>query len=215
MKKFIIYLISILFLFKLPVSAQEKNFQILQSEWDRIMYSSKSIDEKEEQMEKLAEKAVLWTEENKKSAELYAWAGIILSTEAGFYKINVVKALAKARKAKELLHTGLEINDKVLDGSIYTTLGTLYYQVPPFPIGFGDKDLAKTFLTKSIQLNPNGIDSNYFYASYLFEEKLYKEALDRLIIASNAKPRVGRELADKGRRADIEKLILKAQEKLK
>jgi tetratricopeptide (TPR) repeat protein len=179
------------------------------------MYSSKSIDEKEEQMEKLAEKAVQWTEENKKSAELYAWAGIILSTEAGFYKINVVKALAKARKAKELLHTGLEINDKVLDGSIYTTLGTLYYQVPPFPIGFGDKDLAKTFLTKSIQLNPNGIDSNYFYASYLFEEKLYKEALDRLIIASNAKPRVGRELADKGRRADIEKLILKAQEKLK
>jgi tetratricopeptide (TPR) repeat protein len=165
MKKFIIYLISILFLFKLPVSAQEKNFQILQSEWDRIMYSSKSIDEKEEQMEKLAEKAVQWTEENKKSAELYAWAGIILSTEAGFYKINVVKALAKARKAKELLHTGLEINDKVLDGSIYTTLGTLYYQVPPFPIGFGDKDLAKTFLTKSIQLNPNGIDSNYFYAS--------------------------------------------------
>ena len=89
MKKFIIYLISILFLFKLPISAQEKNFQILQSEWDRIMYSSKSIDEKEEQMEKLAEKAVQWTEENKKSAELYAWAGIILSTEAGFYKINV------------------------------------------------------------------------------------------------------------------------------
>jgi tetratricopeptide (TPR) repeat protein len=215
MKKFTIFLISILLLFKHPVFAQEKSYQFLQSEWDRIMYSLKSTDEKEEQMEKLSEKAIQWVDENKKSAELHAWAGIIISTEAGFYKINVVKALTKAKKAKELLQTGLDINEKVLDGAIYTTLGTLYYQVPPFPLGFGDKDLAKKYLEKSIQLNPNGIDSNYFFASYLYEEKLYKESLDRLAIANNAKPREGRELADKGRKVDIEKLIAKVQEKLK
>ena len=57
-----------------------------------------------------------------------------------------------------------------LDGSAYTSLGTLYYKVPGFPIGFGDHKKARQLLEAALKVNPDGIDSNYFYGEYLFDE---------------------------------------------
>jgi Tfp pilus assembly protein PilF len=49
--------------------------------------------------------------------------------------------------------------------------GALYYQVPGWPIGFGDKDKANELLKKALALNPDGIDPNYFYGDFLLKEK--------------------------------------------
>ena len=69
-------------------------------------------------------------------------------------------------------------------------------------------------LQKALQLNPNGIDPNYFYADYLFEQGRYRQSLEYLDKANRAPPRPGRELADKGRRAEIAALSAKVKQKL-
>ena len=66
--------------------------------------------------------------------------------------------------SKNLLLQAEKIDSNALNGSIYTSLGSLYYKVPGWPIGFGDNSKALIYLKKALQINPNGIDANYFYA---------------------------------------------------
>ena len=100
----------------------------------------------------------------------------------------------------------MEIDPMALNGSAYTSLGALYYQVPSWPIAFGSSKKARRFLEKAIEINPNGIDSNYFYGDFLMGEKDYVSARLALKKAMEAPARPGRELADSGRRAEIGKL---------
>jgi len=69
-------------------------------------------------------------------------------------------------------------------------------------------------LQRALELNPNGIDPNYFYGEFLYEEGEYAQALQHLDKAAKAAPRAGRELADKGRRAEIAALTAKVKAKL-
>ena len=67
-----------------------------------------------------------------------------------------------------------------LDGSAYNSLGVLYYKVPGWPIGFGDKNKARELLQKALSINPRGIDPNFFYGEYLVETKRPEEAVPYL-----------------------------------
>jgi Tfp pilus assembly protein PilF len=112
-----------------------------------------------------------------------------------------------AKTAKADLEKAIEIDDQALNGSAYTTLGTLYYKVPGWPLGFGDKASAETLLKNALRLNPQGIDSNYFYALFLLDKKQYEQAESYLLFAKKAAPRADRPLADKGRLMEIDKAL--------
>ncbi|MDQ7073058.1 MAG: hypothetical protein Q9N32_05705 [Gammaproteobacteria bacterium] len=140
------------------------------------------------------------------------WRGIINSTYAGVKGGLGAMKYAKASKAD--LEKALKLNDKALHGSAYISLGILYNKVPGWPIGFGDDDKAKTLLEKGLALNPDGIDSNYFYADFLAEQNNYKEAEQYLLKAQQAPARPNRTIADKGRHQDIARLLEKVQKKL-
>jgi tetratricopeptide (TPR) repeat protein len=101
-----------------------------------------------------------------------------------------------------------------MNGSAYTSLGSLYYQVPGWPIGFGDEKQAKAMLLKGLSYNPEGIDSNYFYGDFLLRQKQYSEALIAFEKALRAAPRSGREVAEEGRRQDINVGIAEAKQHL-
>ena len=64
-------------------------------------------------------------------------------------------------------------------------------------------------------MNPNGIDPNYFYGDFLFRQKRYSEAKLALEKAQTATARPGREVADRGRQAEITALLAKVQAELK
>jgi Tfp pilus assembly protein PilF len=66
---------------------------------------------------------------------------------------------------------------------------------------------ARTYLQKALKINPDGIDSNFFYGDFLIEQNDKAQAKTVLQHALAAKNRPGRELADKGRRAEIETLL--------
>ena len=72
----------------------------------------------------------------------------------------------------------------------------------------------KSYLKKALEINPKGIDSNYFYADYLYEQDKYKQALTYAQQALAAEPRPERPLADERRRAEVRALIDKINKKL-
>ena len=119
--------------------------------------------------------------------------------------VSVPSALAK--KSRAALERALQMNPMALEGSAYTSLGALYGKVPGFPIGFGNDKTARTYLLKALEINPGGIDPNYFYADFLVDEKQYAQARTYLQKALQAAPRPGRELADQGRRKEIDGLL--------
>ena len=153
-----------------------------------------------------------FTQQNPGRAEALIWEAIIESSYAGAK--GGLGALGLAKEARGNLEAALKINPNALDGSAYTSLGTLYYKVPGFPVGFGDHDKARKLLKKAVEINPNGIDPNYFYAEFLYEEGEYAQALQYLDKAAKASPRPGRESADKGRRAEIAALTAKVKKEL-
>jgi len=146
------------------------------------------------------------------SAPLLIWSGIIKSSHAGAK--GGLGALALAKAAKADLEKAIDIDQSALQGSALTSLGTLYYNVPGWPVGFGDHKKARELLEKALTLNPDGIDPNYFYGLFLIEEKQYPQAQAALEKAKRAPARPGRELADQGRHAEIEAALAKVKKKL-
>jgi len=140
------------------------------------------------------------------------WRGIIKSTFAGAK--GGLGALGLAKSSKADLEAAMAIDPEALDGSAYTSLGTLYCNVPGWPIGFGDDDKAEALLRKALAINPDGIDSNYFFGDYLLSEKRYDEAKTYFLKARNAPPRPDRPLADAGRQKEISEALAKVEEKL-
>ena len=108
-----------------------------------------------------------------------------------------------------MYEASIAIDASALDGSAYNSLGVLYYKVPGWPLGFGDKDKARELLQKALAINPKGIDPNFFYGEYLAETKQADEAVSYLERALQAPPRPGRQVADSGRREEVRALLAK------
>ncbi|MFT6407850.1 MAG: tetratricopeptide (TPR) repeat protein [Arenicella sp.] len=147
-----------------------------------------------------------------KDAEIHVWTGILQSTLAGAK--GGLGALSLAKSAKTHLESAIELDGSVLSGSAYTSLGVLYNSVPGWPLGFGDKKKSLKNLKRALEINPAGIDSNYFYADYLVTRKQYTDAKIYFEKALKAAPRAGRDLADAGRREEIELALATIQKRL-
>jgi len=184
----------------------------IQQAWAHVNYETPAGDARAKAFDALEKRAGRFARQNPQRAEALIWEAIIESSYAGAK--GGLGALGLAKEARGNLEDALKIDPAALDGSAYTSLGTLYYKVPGFPIGFGDADKARKLLTRALELNPNGIDPNYFYGEFLYEEGEYAQALQYLEKAARAAPRPGRELADEGRRAEIAALRAKVQAKL-
>lgn len=172
----------------------------LQQRWAEVNYQLEGKTQLTE-FDKLVEEAGKTTMAYPDAAEGWIWSGIIKSTYAGAK--GGLGALSLAKESKADLEKALSLNAKALEGSAYTSLGTLYYSVPGWPIGFGNDKKAEELLKKALALNPDGIDSNYFYGSYLIDQKRYDEARKYLRKAQMAPARPDRPLADTGRQQEI------------
>lgn len=144
---------------------------------------------------------------------LWIWDGIVKSTMAGAK--GGLGALSYAKDARKDLEHAMTLDDRALSGSAYTSLGTLYHKVPGWPIGFGSDKKARKLFKTALSINPKGIDPNYFYGEFLYDEGEYTEAQKYLQVAKAAAPRPDRPLADKGRQQEISTLLAKVDKKLK
>ncbi|APE06303.1 MAG: hypothetical protein CL600_07955 [Alteromonas sp.] len=189
-----------------------ENLLAIQHEWAEINYSELEGDDKVDALLALADKAESLVKQAPEGAEGYIWLGIVQSTTAGAK--GGLGALKYAKAAKKSFEKALRLDETALQGSAMTSLGVLYHKVPGWPIGFGSDKKAEMLLTKSLSLNSDGIDPNFFYAEYLFDEREYDKALKYLAKAQAAAPRPDRPLADKGRRKEVEQLKQKVLAKM-
>lgn len=178
----------------------------LRQKWEHINYEVPKA-QRADQFEALAAEADRVAGANANSAEVAIWQGIIYSTWAG--ADGGLSALGYAKKAKAAFERAIRLDPQALAGSAFTSLGALYYQVPGWPVGFGDEDKARELLRKALAINPTGIDANYFWADFLHETGDDAGARAALQRALQAPARPGRELADRGRRGEIQALLAK------
>ena len=206
LRKFMFALVLFTLLPHAQAARDEELVAPLQERWAEIKYR---LPEKQqaEQYAALAKEAHALSEANPNVAAVLIWEGIIVSSEAGAR--GGVGALSLAKQARKLFEESLKLEEGAMNGSAYTSLGTLYAKVPRWPIGFGDQARAEALFRKSLEINPQGIDANFFYGEYLVERERVAEGRDYLERALLAPPRPGRELADAGRREEAYALLKK------
>ncbi|ARU30022.1 hypothetical protein CBR65_09735 [Cellvibrio sp. PSBB006] len=183
----------------------------LQTRWAEIKYQLPE-GQQEKAFSTLVSEAEKMRINHPQEASYLIWEGIIRSTYAGAK--GGLGALDQVKQAKQLFEQAIALAPDAIAGSAYTSLGSLYYQVPGWPLGFGDDKKAKTMLLKGLSYNPEGIDANYFYGDFLLNQKQYQQALQVFEKALLAPPRGGRELADEGRKKEIEAGMLAARKHL-
>jgi len=183
----------------------------IRHQWAKAKYDTAAADQEKAMGDVVATGRTL-VESYPDRAEPKIWLAIALSTDAGIS--GGLSALGEVKEARRLLESAEKIDPAALDGSIYTSLGSLYYQVPGWPIGFGNDDKAEAYLKQALAINPDGIDPNFFYGDFLLEQKDYEQAVVYLVKASQAPDRPGRPLADAGRRAEIDARLAEARGQL-
>jgi len=146
---------------------------------------------------------------NPDSADAIVWSAVVLYTYAG--EMPGIKALGMVKQSYRLLHRAEQIDPNAAGGLTYTALGQLYYKVPGWPVAFGDDAMAEQYLRKGIEINPDGLDANYFMGDYLLRKKRFAQAAAYLRRAIQAPARAQRQIADAGRKADALKLLRQAE----
>jgi len=175
----------------------------LQASWAQIQYHTPE-EQQASAFEKLVAEAREATAKYPDSASVWVWSGIIGASYAGAK--GGLGALAAAKEAKTDLERAITIDGSVLDGAAYTSLGSLYYQVPGWPIGFGSDEKAEEYLRKGLKFGADDVDANYFYADYLFDQKDYGRALEYVERAEAAPRDPDRPVASEGRLVEVEDL---------
>jgi tetratricopeptide (TPR) repeat protein len=210
-KSLLLLVTGLLLALSLPAHADALTDGIagLQHGWAQAYYQAPDA-QKEAGFDALIAEADRLAAQYPARAEPMIWEAIILSSAARFQ--GGLGALDKIKHAQKLLLGAEKIDAKALDGSVYTSLGSLYAKAPGWPLAFGDKKQAAAYLQKALAINPGGIDPNYFYGDLLAEQKQKAEAGRYLNKALAAPPRPGREDADSGRRAEIQQALAKLKQ---
>jgi len=175
----------------------------------QIRYEMKDKAAKIAAAQELVKDAAAIAAEFPGNAEALVWHARALLVEAEVR--NNFAALSLAKEARRLLEQAEGINPTAAGGIIQTTLGMIYYEMPGWPIGFGDRKKAREYLERALALDPNGMDTNYFFGDYLVTLGWGREAIPFLEQAAAAPIRPGHERADKARLADIQESLDKAR----
>jgi len=89
-------------------------------------------------------------------------------------------ALGLVKQAKALLDKAINLDPNANEGSALVTMGVLYYKVPGWPVAFGDNEAAESYLLKALEVDPDGVASNYYYADFLLEQGKKEQAVSYL-----------------------------------
>ncbi|MEA1672902.1 tetratricopeptide repeat protein [Nitrospirillum sp. BR 11163] len=184
----------------------------VEREWSHISFELTDRDTRIQAMAALAEQAGQLASRYPGHAEPLIWQALALSSQAGLK--GGMGALSLAREARALLEMAGRLDYHAVGGAVPTSLGSLYYKVPGFPLSFGDDDKARRYLEEGLAINPDGLDANYFYGDFLFQRGDYRKAAEVLAHGLAAPPIQDRPVWDAGRRAEIRVLLRHAQQKL-
>ena len=176
----------------------------LERRWEQITTQQAEGDRRSAR-KSLSERAERLVEANPDVAQPLIWYGIIEASHAR--ERSGLGALGSARAARDALERAVEIDPQGGNGSAYVTLGALYDRAPGRPIGFGNSDTAERMFQRALEIRPDGIDVNFYYAAFLAEEGRQAEAREHAQRAVDGTPRAGREASDEVLREEAQALL--------
>lgn len=183
----------------------------LRAAWDEANFVLHGDTQKKTMLE-LVERCTPLLEKLPEDQSALTWCGIVKSSYAGH--AGALSAMKYAKAARSDLEAALELGEGEMAGAAKTSLGTLYFKVPGWPIGFGDEDKARELLQAGLAANPQDLDANFFMADFLIEEREWEEARSYLDAASAAPATPGRESAYEGRQKEMAAMSETIEKKL-
>jgi tetratricopeptide (TPR) repeat protein len=207
-----VYLVTQLFVTTVTAQSLPNTVQEMRAELDVVNFDLADDDMRVKRLEMLLPHSEALAKENPSNAGFQMMAGFYNAQYAGY--AGGIGALKYAKAARSYLEQSVNIDPQLHGASAHVVLGTLYAQVPGWPIGFGDKKKALKNYQLALKLAPNGMDSNFSYARYLFDKKKYAEAKTYLEKAANAPARPDRPKADENVKEQIAVGLEKIAEKL-
>ena len=176
----------------------------LERRWEQIT-TQQAEGDRRSALKSLSERAERLVEANPDVAQPLIWYGIIEASHAR--ERSGLGALSSARAARDALERAVEIDPQGGNGSAYVTLGALYDRAPGRPVGFGNSDTAERMFQQALEIRPDGIDVNFYYAAYLAEEGRQAEAREHAQRAVDGSVREGREASDEALREEARALL--------
>jgi len=143
------------------------------------------------------------------SADLMYWRSNVLCFAAELVRSS--KSLAMVREGRDLLLAAAQLQPQ--SSSIKASLGSIYYEVPGWPISFGNNAKAEQYLKEAVALDPDGMDSNFFMGDFLLQRGKGRDAIAHLEKAAAAAQRLPSSVLVDGRRHEIEEALEKARKK--
>ncbi|AZM96459.1 hypothetical protein [Vreelandella venusta] len=195
---------SALALAPLSVSAYESDVFSLKNRWEHTV-TEMPANERESTLKALASEVEQLANQYPDQAEVLVWQGIVLASYAR--ERGGLGALGTAGDARDVLERAIEIDPQGGNGSAYVTLGALYDRAPGRPLGFGNSDTAERMFQRALEIRPDGIDVNYYYAAFLKEEGDSEAAREHAQRAVNGTARETRQKSDEALRRDAEILL--------
>ena len=195
---------STLALAPLSASAFEGEVFSLKNRWEHTV-TQMPANQREDTLKALASEAEQLANQYPNEAEVLIWQGIVLASYAR--ERGGLGALGTAGDARDVLERAIEIDPTGGNGSAYVTLGALYDRAPGRPLGLGNSDTAERMFQRALELRPDGIDVNYYYAAFLKEEGNTPAAREHAQRAVNGTARENRQVSDEALRREAEALL--------
>lgn len=176
--------------------------------WAHITYEVQGSSTQTRALDQLAKQANTLVARYPGKAEPLLWAGIVTSEQAN--RANFFHKLGLATRARDLIAKAYAIDPRAAGGGAALSLGVLYHKVPGSPLAWGDDERAVKLLKQALAIDPDGLDSNYFYGDYLLDQGDKAGARSYLQKALRARHDASRPVWDAGRRREVRNLLARA-----
>jgi len=176
----------------------------LELQWAKISYQAAVSDQNAAFVDLLRQAEVISRQFPGEPLPM-AWHGIILCSHAEV--TGGLRSLREVTQARDLFLEAKRLDPQIMDGTVDGYLGTLYYKVPGWPVGFGDRQRAALYFQQALAENPSGIDANYMYGLYLLDLGDRAEGRAHLLAALHTPVRPDHADYDAGRRQDIQSAL--------
>lgn len=178
--------------------------------WDHINFEIHDNALAQAEADRLEQQAEALARSNPDQAEPLIWEAAAILAKADARR--TFASLSLADHARKLLERAVALGADGEDGAFaYAVLGTLYAEMPGFPLGFGDRRRARKWFDRAYSAAPDNIDVNVLLGSFLLHQHDAAGAAAAAKRALNARPRPEREIRDRYRREEALTLLEQAQ----